>query len=118
MATHQKIFDGTGYTVSATEVISLGDAAPDSVGSFLVFVSSLSGTHAITPKGRPAGSNVASGEYQTLAYTVGSTGVLTAGGTAISAEGAYFVRADGMEVFLDVTVTSNSFRLDARPLRG
>ena len=105
-------------TVTATQVISLGNANNELIGSFVVQLSTLSGTVAITPKGRLHGSGIASAQYATLAYTVGSTGVLTAGTTAISAAGVYFIRADGMDVFLDATLTSFSVRIDAQALNG
>lgn len=105
-------------TITADEVIALGDPGPDSIGSFAISVTSLSGTLAMTPKGRIAGTSVASGAYQGLAYTVASTGTVTASSTPISAEGIYFIRADGCEVFLDVDVTAASFVLNVVPLRG
>lgn len=105
-------------TVSAVSVIALGDAAPDTVATWVVQVSSLSGTFAITPKCRVIGTDIASGEYATLSYKLGSTGALTAGTTPIAAEGIYFLPCDGLEVFLDVTAVSASFRLDAQPVRG
>jgi hypothetical protein len=106
-------------TISADEVIALGDSGPDTIGSFAVGITSLSGTSiSIVPKARVSGSSVAAAEYQNLAYTVGSTGVVTAASTPITAEGIYFIRADGCDVFLDVDVTSASFKLDVCPLRG
>jgi hypothetical protein len=92
-------------TLTVDEVIALGDAAHDSIGSFAVGVTEVSGTVAITPKGRISGSGVVAAEYQTLAYTVGSTGVVTAAATPISAEGIYWIRADGCDVYLDFNET-------------
>lgn len=105
-------------TITATEVVSLGNASNALIGSFAVQLSTLSGTVAITVKGRIHGSGIASGEYATLAYTIASTGVLTAGSTPIAAEGMFFIRADGMDVFLDATLTGASVRIDVIPLNG
>jgi hypothetical protein len=105
-------------TIVADEVIALGDSGPDTIGSFAIGITSLSGTIAILVKGRISGSGVAAGEYQPLSYTVGTTGVVTTGATAIAAEGIFFIRADGCDVFLDVDVTAASFKLDVTPLRG
>jgi hypothetical protein len=105
-------------TITSDEVIALGDSGPDSIGSFTISVTSLTGTLAMTPKGRVTGSGVSSGEYVGLAYTVASTGTVTAASTPISAEGIYFIRADGCDVFLDCDLTAASFKLDVLPRRG
>lgn len=106
-------------TISASEVIALGTCSDDGVGTFAIGITSLSGTHSMVTKGRIIGSGVASGEYQNIAYKPANTGTLTnPGTTAITAEGIYFIPADGCDVFLDVTVTSGSFVLTWIPLRG
>lgn len=106
-------------TITASEVIALGNASNELIGTFAVSFTNSSGTSmSVVPKGRIHGSGIASGEYQNLAYTVASTGVLTAASTPITAEGIYFIRADGLDVFLDATLTSFSVRIDAQPLNG
>ena len=105
-------------TVTATAVISLGNANNELIGSFVVELSTLSGTVSIVPQGRIHGSGIASAQYGNLAYTVGSTGVLTAASTPITAAGIYFIRADGMDVFLNATLTTASVRIDAQALNG
>lgn len=105
-------------TITASEVISLGNASNELIGTFAVQFSALSGTLACTVKGRIHKSGIASGEYATLAYTIGSTGVLTSGATAIAAEGVFFIRADGLDIFLDCTLTAASVRIDVIPLNG
>lgn len=106
-------------TISASEVIPLGNASDDGVGTIAISITSLSGTHSMVPKGRITGSGVAAAEYQNLAYKPANTGTLTNPGTTpITTEGIYFIPADGCDVFLDVTVTSDTFKLDVIPLRG
>lgn len=104
--------------ISATEDINLGDASPDSISTWAIYIVSLSGTHSIVFKSRPTGSGLASGEWRQPAYTNMETGAVVAGGTAIAAEGYFTVKADGSELIVSATVTSNSFRLIAIPLRG
>lgn len=111
----------TDKAISADEVVSLGDAAHEAISSWVVQISETSGAGsvAITPKGKIAGTDIAAAEYATLHYKVASTGVVTAGSSAITGEGVYIIPADGMHVYLDVDITGTfSLRLDAVPVRG
>ena len=108
----------TRINFTATAKVSLGDASPDSVGS-VTFQISGGGSYSILAKGVILGNGltVASNSVA-LYYKPAATGVVTAGATAITADGIYTVIADGATVVLDGTFTSGTVNIDYIPLRG
>lgn len=115
----------------------IGVAQNDTAASWLIHVSGTVGTMSITPKGyaqgKPSqsfdssgvpreGTNsdaLSSSDATGLAYYVGSTGVLTASSTPISAAGTYRIITDGASLVLDYTAGGGSSPvIHARPLRG
>ena len=109
---------GTSVVINATAKYALGDASPDSVGSVTLQISG-AGSYSILAKGVVLGNGltVASNSVA-LYYKPAATGVVTAGATAITADGIYTIIADGANVVLDATYTSGTVNVDYVPLRG
>ena len=105
----------TPYTSNA--LIALGDASSDATSTYVVGVTG-SGAFTLTPRGRVSRStHPLDGTAPTLYTENRSTGAPVAS-NQITAAGVYAVAADGVDVLLDLVVTSGSVSVAALPVRG
>jgi len=86
-----------------------GQATGSTIGSFMFQVEGTGWTGELVPQGMLGGAIGASMGWVALAYQNLNTGADVAGGTAITADGIYAVRADhGMMISLAYTDTSGT----------
>lgn len=108
---------------TASQSVDLGNASGHTVSSWIVQLTGTIGTGTVTPKGyvlgNPAAGTLLDGTRTStgalaeanavaIAYYLGTTGVLTSGGTAWSALGIFRVPCDGMSLVLDYTAAGGS----------
>lgn len=89
--------------VGTTGDLSLGNAYAGAISSFHLHVNTNGSTVAITPKGRKAFAEAALAPLASLNYQKLDANPIDISGTAISADGNYVVRADGMAVTLTLS---------------
>lgn len=105
-------------TLAASGTITLGNVSHRNIGSWAIHVS---GTWAgsVLPKGKLALAGLLTADRVNLGYrTAVSTTMVDPGTTAITANGVYYIPADGMAVELDWTRVSGTIVVDAVPLDG
>lgn len=85
------------WTLDSSGDITLGQASPSTVGSFTIYVLGNSWSGNLVPKTKPMGAATASISAVSVAYENAATGADVAAGTAITADGKYFVRVDHNE---------------------
>ena len=108
----------TRITLAATGAASLGDVAPDSVGTWVVHISG-TWVGSLVPKGYVAGNGLTASDAAQLGYRPPDSSTLVdPGSTAITANGVYLIPCDGLFCLLDWTRTSGSLVIDAVPVRG
>jgi len=99
----------TDATPEVGEPGFLGNASPNKIGSFMVQVAGSTWTGELVPQGQLPGATAASIGWIALAYQDLNTAADVAGGTAITADGIYAIRADhGMLVRLAYTHTAGT----------
>lgn len=114
---------------TATNSVTLGNSAEDSVSSWVIQVTGTIGTGVISVQGFVGGpvtpmkghatTALSSSDAVDVAYYVGTTGALTSGATDISALGIYRIIADGMFIHLAYTAGGGSdLVVHATPVRG
>lgn len=119
MANRDEIFGKSGYVISATETINLGDVSDGKVGRILLSLHDESSMSiSIVPKGGPA--NAATFTKQNVGYVtaLAPDTVVNPGSTPITAVGNYLIEASGMAIDIVCTVSSGSARLYARRVIG
>jgi len=119
MANRDEIFGPSGFVISATETINLGDVCDGKVGRIELGVHDESSMNiSIVPKGGPA--NAATFTKQNVGYVtaLAPDTVINPGTTAITAVGNYLIEASGMAIDLVCTVSGGSARLYARRIVG
>ena len=105
-------------TLAASGDISLGDVGPDSIGTWVIHVSG-TWTGSLVPQGYLAHSDLTISDAVSIGYkTAISSSIVDPGTTAITANGVYYIPADGLFVNLDWTRTTGSIVVDATPLDG
>lgn len=92
--------------VGTTGDLSLGNAYAGAISSFYFQVNTNGSTVAITPKGRKAFAEAALAPLAALNYQKLDANPIDISGTAISADGNYIVRADGMAITLTLSTHS------------
>lgn len=103
----------SGWTLQFVGTVGTGTVAVKG------YVCGLPVTTPIPDGNKSVGTALSSTDRVALAYTVGSTGTVTAGSTTISALGIYTVRTDGLSLCLDYTAGGGSdWSVIATPIFG
>lgn len=99
------------------DTFDIGDGAAHSVSSFVFQIEGAGGWDGeITVKGRVRGSSLS---WQTLPVQNIRTLADVAAGTALTADGIYAVRADGLELqIVHAAITTGSVSVAVEPLVG
>lgn len=105
------------WTLDASGDIGLGQASPGTVGSFVIYVKGTGWTGDLVPQTRPLGAAGASIDWVAVAYQNAASGADVAAGTAISADGKFFVRVDHNEE-LNLEYTHSAGSVDVVTCRG
>jgi hypothetical protein len=108
------------YYFAASEEFSLGDAFKGYVCSFHIKTKgSGGGSYSITILGTAAGYDLDMADAHNIPFQKLSDATIDkAAGTAITTDDNYIVRGDGMDVWLDVTITSGTLDVYVTPLLG
>lgn len=102
-------------TIDTSEVIKLGCPSETFLSSWVVEIVPSGLTGGFTPKGTSAGSGLTGGNLKTLlVYRENSEDAVDTA-SPISAAGVYYIPADGLDVYLDCTVSAGSFTVYVRP---
>lgn len=91
--------------VAATNLYTMGNASPDTVGGILLTVEGASSL-SFTVRGAAPGATLDTSAAQLQYAVLSAAGTVTAGATAITANGNYVVRCDGCVAALHVTAGS------------
>lgn len=100
-------------TISTTAVFELGNVSDGHVGKWAIAIDSVSGSQSIVVKGRLRGTSL---DYAAIAYIDYADGNTKT--AALAADALIRVEASGLDVELDVTVTSGSVVIYATPIIG
>ena len=113
MSSAEQIKSSLKETFTASGVLKLGNASPDIVSRWCVM---LAGT--FTGSMQPKGAVIRSGlTKQHVSYTDTADGTIkTAALTAVGAP--ILIEAAGMDIDLDVTITTGSMSIYAHPVAG
>lgn len=101
---------------AASENWELGDADPAAVSRVTVqLVDDGSWTGSVTPMGRVRGSGA---EWRELAWYNMATAADVAAGSAPTAEALMLIDASGLDIRLDVVITTGDLTIHTQRLRG
>lgn len=110
--TQYHTFDTTDLTPEAGEPGHFGSATGSTIGSFMIQIEGSGFTGEITPYLQAPGATSVSMGWIAAAYQDLNTGDDVTGGTAITGNGLYAVRADhGLLLRLAVTVSAGSLKI-------
>jgi hypothetical protein len=103
------------HTLPATGVLALGDASPDSVGTWRIHVSG-TWTGVIIPKVFSKSGALSASDAVEIGYRTPDSDDIKV--TDITANGVYYIRSDTASLILDYTRSSGVVVIDAEPFRG
>ena len=102
-------------TIDSTQNIVLGEASDRNVSRYQVSLRRSTWTGSVTPKGRTAGS---SQDFAEIGWFNQRTMADVAAGSAPTDAADMLIDASGLDVRLDVVVSTGSVDISARPLDG
>lgn len=106
------------YNVTSSDDLLLREAFAGAVSSFLLTIDG-SDSFSISVVGAASGYGFAAADMYAIPYQKLSEATIDiAAGTAITANDNYVIRGDGMDVILDITITSGTLDVYVTPLLG
>lgn len=105
-------------TINTTAVISLGNAEDAMVSQWVVQIVPTGLTGGFVPKGTVIGSGLTGSNLDTLLLYEASSEAAVSTASPVGTASVYYIPADGLDVFLDCTVSAGSFVVYARPVAG
>lgn len=105
-------------TATGANAVRICGGQSKNIQTVAVQISGTLTTVSILFKGRmTADGNLTNSDLQTMGYTTPANGTVAA--TAITAAGIFWVRADGMDIYADCTITAGGpVNFDVIPLNG
>lgn len=105
-------------TIDTTATVRIGNAAEELVSQWVVQIVPTGLTGGFVPKGRVIGSELTGGNLATLLLYSASSETAVSTASPVATAGVYYIPADGLDVFLDFTVSAGSLDVYIRPIKG